>query len=140
MKILQGNQWQEVTPKKVCVGGVWKDVVSVKVGVGGVWKDTGSAVVEEPPYLYDVEVEYLPNYVVNFTVKKGFMPADPSEEAFMFRCVQMPRDGYVGRTFSKQWAASGYSYLDCTLADLYGDGTTDPDMQKTISFKITPRP
>jgi hypothetical protein len=140
MRINTPSGWQEVAPKKVCVGGVWRDVVSVKVGVGGVWKDTGSAVVEEPPYLYDVEVEYLSNYVVNFTVKKGLPPNE--DEAFMFRCVQMPKDGYVARTFSKQWSANGYSKLDCTLADLYGDGipANNAEMMKTISFQITPRP
>lgn len=101
-----------------------------------------AAVVEEPPYLYAVDVEYLPNYEVKFTAKKGFMPADPSEEAFMFRCVQMPKDGYVSRTFSKQWSANGYSKLDCTLEDLYGDGipANNAEMMKTINFTITPKP
>lgn len=139
MKINTPSGWQEVAPKKVCVGGVWKDVVSVKIGVGGVWKDTAAAF-EEPPYLYDVEVEYLSNYVVNFTVKKGLPPNE--DEAFMFRCVQMPKDGYTARTFTKQWSANGYGKLDCTLQDLYGDGipANNAEMQKTISFQITPRP
>ena len=109
--------------------------------MGGAWKDTGSAVVEEPPYLYDVEVEYLSNYVVNFTVKKG-RPYDPNEdEYFFFRCSQMPRDGYVGRTFSKQWAVNGYGRLDCTLEDMFGDGipANNAEMKKTISFQIIPK-
>lgn len=98
-------------------------------------------VVEEPPYLYGVDIVYKPNYVVEFTVKKG-LPYDPnSDEAFMFRCAQMPKDGYTGRTFSKQWSANGYSALDCTLQDLWGDGVpaNNDTMMKTISFQITPR-
>ena len=95
----------------------------------------------ERPYLYDIEITYLPNYEVSFKALKGFMPADPSEEAFMFRCAEMPRDGYVGREFTKQWASNGYSKLNCTLADLYGDGNpaNNAEMMKTISFQVTPK-
>jgi hypothetical protein len=102
-------------------------------------KAAGSAM-EEPLYLYDVEVTYLPNYEVSFKALKGFMPVDLSDEAFMFRCAEMPRDGYVGREFTKQWAANGYGTLNCTLEDLYGDGTGDTTLRKKISFQITPRP
>ena len=102
-------------------------------------KAAGSAM-EEPLYLYDVEVTYLPNYEVSFRALKGFMPVDLSDEAFMFRCAEMPRDGYVGREFTKQWAANGYGTLNCTLEDLYGDGTADATLKKKISFQITPRP
>jgi hypothetical protein len=95
----------------------------------------------EPQELYGVDVEYLPNYEVRFTAKKGFTPADPGEEAFMFRCAEMPRDGYTAREFTKTWAANGYSKLNCTLEDLYGDGTnTAGSLTKaTINFTITPR-
>ena len=101
--------------------------------------DVGAAVAQ--PYLYDIEITYLPNYEVSFKALKGFMPADLAEEAFMFRCAQMPRDGYVGREFTKQWAANGYGQLDCTLEDLYGDGNpaNNAEMLKTISFTITPK-
>ena len=96
----------------------------------------------EPQELYGVDIEYLPNYEVKFTAKKGFTPADPGEEAFMFRCAEMPRDGYTPREFTKQWAANGYSKLNCTLEDLYGDGTnTAGSLTKaTINFTIQPRP
>lgn len=90
---------------------------------------------EEPPYLYDCTVEYLPNYEVKFTAKIG-APEDP-EDAFMFRCVQMPRDGYTGRVFTKTWAANGYSKLDCTLEDLSNVPGRD---KRKIDFSITPRP
>jgi hypothetical protein len=96
--------------------------------------------VDEPPYLYAVDVEYLPGYVVNFTARKGLPESE--EEAFMFRCVQMPRDGYTARTFSKTWAANGYGELNCSLADLYGDGVpaNNAEMMKTVEFTIQPRP
>ena len=115
-------------------------VQKIYVGQSQVWP-ADTPPVDEPPYLYAVEVEYLPNYVVNFTAKKG-LPYDPdSDEAFMFRCVQMPKDGYTGRTFSKQWSVNGYGALDCTLEDLWGDGVpaNNDTMMKTISFQITPR-
>ena len=121
---------------KAFVGTV--PVQKIYVGSAQVWPSAG----EEPPYLYGVDIVYKPNYVVEFTVKKG-LPYDPnSDEAFMFRCVQMPKDGYTGRTFSKQWSANGYSKLDCTLQDLWGDGNpaNNDTMMKTISFQITPRP
>ena len=121
---------------KAFVGTV--PVQKIYVGSTLVWPTA----VEEPPYLYGVDIVYKPNYVVEFTVKKG-LPYDPnSDEAFMFRCVQMPKDGYTGRTFSKQWSANGYGKLDCTLEDLWGDGVpaNNDTMMKTISFQITPRP
>jgi hypothetical protein len=111
-------------------------VQKIYVGSTQVWPTA----VDEPLYLYDVEVVYKANYVVDFTLKKGLSGIDPLDEAFMFRCVQMPKDGYVGRTFSKQWSVNGYGKLDCTVEDMYGDGTANPEyLHKTISFQITPR-
>jgi hypothetical protein len=92
--------------------------------------------VDEPPYLYACDVVYKPGYVVDFTARIG-APEDPDEEAYMFRCVQMPRDGYVGRTFSKTWAANGFTRLDCTLEDLSNVPGRD---RRKIEFSINPRP
>ena len=140
MKVNTPSGWQDATPKQINTPGGWKDVASVKVNTPSgwitVWPDE-----EEPLWLYDIQITYLPNYEVSFKALKGFMPADLAEEAFMFRCAQMPRDGYVGREFTKQWAANGYGQLDCTLEDLYGDGNpaNNAEMLKTISFTITPK-
>ena len=142
MKVNTPSGWRDATPKKINTPGGWKDVVSVKVSTPGGWKPVWpDAAPPEPPYLYDVQVEYLPNYEVKFTAKKG-RPYDPNEdEYFMFRCVQMPRDGYVYRDFTKQWAVNGYGKLDCTLEDCFGDGNpaNNAEMRTTISFQITPR-
>ena len=98
---------------------------------------------EEPLWLYDVDITYKGSLVVDFSAKKGFVPApeDAIDEGFMFRCVQFPAlDGYVRREFSKTFPQSGYSKLDCTLEDLYGDGipANNAEMLKTLSFTINP--
>lgn len=114
------------------------EIVQVRNGGTGLWP--GEAV-EEPPYLYAVDVEYQANYVVKFTARKG-RPYDPNEdESFMFRCVQMPKDGYTYREFTKQWSVNGYAALDCTLEDLWGDGipANNAEMRKTVSFQIKPK-
>ena len=92
-----------------------------------------------------MDITYKGSNVVDFTAKKGFVPApeDAIDEGFMFRCVQFPTlDGYVRREFSKTFPASAYSALDCTLEDTYGDGipANNAEMLKTLSFKVTPRP
>ena len=139
MKVIQSGAWKDGTPKGVIQGGVWKTPVKISVLKDGVWTKAWPADVAAPDYLYDIQIEYLTNYQVKFTALKG-LPAN-DEEAFMFRCVQMPKDGYTGRVFTKQWAANGYTGLDCTLEDLYGDGIpANADMKKKLSFRITPRP
>ena len=98
-------------------------------------------VVEEPLWLYDVEQVNKGGGVVDFTLKKGLEPFDPLDEGFMFRCAQFSTlNGYVPRTFSKTFPTNAYSALDCTVEDLYGDGTANPDyLHKIISFQVTPR-
>lgn len=121
---------------RIVVGST--EIIQVRQGGTQIWPGDSEA---EPLWLYDVQVEYLPNYQVKFTAKKG-LPYDPdSDEAFMFRCVQMPKDGYTGREFTKQWSVNGYSALDCTLQDLWGDGipANNATMMKTVSFQIKPR-
>jgi hypothetical protein len=130
------------------------------IGAGAAWSHTASpvpnfrtvqfevlpvapVVEEEPLWLYDVDITYKGGNVVDFTAKKGFVPApeDAIDEGFMFRCVQFPAlDGYVRREFSKTFPQSGYSKLDCTLEDLYGDGipANNAEMLKTLSFTINP--
>lgn len=127
------------------------------IGAGAAWPHTASpapnfrtvqfevlppapAPTEEPPWLYDIEQTNKPGRVVDFTALKGFVPEDLSEEGFMFRCSQFPAlDGYVMRSFSKTFPSSGYSKLDCTLTDMYGDGTANPELlNKQISFSVTP--
>jgi hypothetical protein len=95
----------------------------------------------EQPYLYAVEQVNKGSLTVDFTAKKGFVPApeDAIDEGFMFRCAQFSSlDGYVRREFSKTFPASGYSKLDCTLEDMYGDGTANAEMRKTLSFEVRP--
>ena len=95
----------------------------------------------EQPYLYAVEQVNKGSLTVDFTAKKGFVPApeDAIDEGFMFRCAQFSSlDGYVRREFSKTFPASGYSKLDCTLEDTYGDGTANAEMRNTISFEVRP--
>lgn len=136
MKVLSSGAWKAATPRGVLVGGAWKEPKRVSVLSGGAWRLVWEAPAEaEPPYLYAVDVEYLPGYEVRFTARLG-VPDDP-EEAFMFRCVQMPRDGYTGRVFTKTWAVNGYGGLDCTLEDMSNVPGRD---RRTVSFKITPRP
>ncbi len=89
-----------------------------------------------PPYLYSVEIEYLPNYEVKMTALDGW-PEGDLNEAYMFRCVQMPRDGYVGRVFNKTFAANGYNGLDCTLEDF---SNIQGKERRKIEFKVFPRP
>jgi hypothetical protein len=95
---------------------------------------------EEPLYLYDVEQTNKGGGVVDFVLKKGLGPYDPLDEGFMFRCVQFKSlDGYVPRTFTKTFPPNGYSGLDCTVEDHYGDGTANPDyLYKKIEFKVYP--
>jgi hypothetical protein len=134
-KSLSAGIWKPATPKGVIQGGVWKTPTKVSVFDGTGWVQIWPDAAPEPPYLYGVDIVYLPNYEVQFTVKDGF-PPDPNLDAYMFRCVEMPRDGYVGRVFNKTWAFNGYGKLNCTLEDLYQGAGKD---RKTISFTITPR-
>jgi len=98
-----------------------------------------SAVPDEPQYLYDVEQVNKPNRSVDFTALKGFIPDDLTDESFIFRCVQQSGlNGYVSRTFTKSFAGSSYAEYDCHLEDQYGDGTANPDMRKSITFKVHP--
>ena len=131
--------------------------LNTRIGAGAKWSHTASPVpnfrtvqfevlpvapaVDEPLWLYDVDITYKGSLVVDFALKKGLTGIDPLDEGFMFRCVQLPSlDGYVPRTFSKTFPATAYSALDCTVQDMYGDGTANPDyLYKTISFQVTPR-
>jgi hypothetical protein len=116
-------------------------VTKVMVGTVQVWPDAPPP--EVPGYLYDVEQVNKPGRVVDFTALKGFMPADPLDEAFMFRCSTISGlDGYVGRNFTKTFpSGTAYTKFACTLADQYGDGipANNAEMLKTISFTVEPR-
>lgn len=138
MKVLKAGVWADSTPKGVMLSGAWKAPQAVHVLKGGVWVKVWPAADPNaaPPCLYDIQIEYLPNYEVRFTALDGWPEGDP-EEAYMFRCVEIPRNGYVARTFNKTWAANGYSQLNCTLEDM---SNVDGKDRKTISFKMTPRP
>lgn len=136
VNVLNSGAWKPATPKGVLVGGAWVTPKKMYTLTNGEWKLVWEeASTEEPPYLYACDVVYQSGYVVDFTARIG-APTDP-EEAFMFRCVQMPRDGYVARTFTKTWAAHAYSKLDCTLEDMSNVPGRD---RRKIDFSITPRP
>lgn len=138
MKVNTPSGWLDATPKKLLTPNGWSDIVSVKMATPSGWQPVWPPA-EQPLYLYDIEITYLPNYEVSFKALKGLPPN--GDEAFMFRCVEMPKDGYVAREFTKKWSSNGYSKLNCTLADLYGDGNpaNNAEMMKTLSFTITPR-
>jgi hypothetical protein len=127
------------------------------IGAGAAWSHAASpvpnfrtvqfevlpvaSIVDEPPYLYAVDTVNKSGRVVDFTARKGLVldPESAIDEGFMFRCTQFPSlDGYVRREFSKTFPASGYSKLDCTLEDTYGDGTGNAEMRKTVTFTINP--
>jgi hypothetical protein len=136
VQVLNSGAWKPATPRGVLVGGVWVAPKKMYVLAGGAWRLVWEeAAAAEPPYLYAVDVEYLPGYEVKFTARLGIPEGDPNE-AFMFRCVQMPRDGYTGRVFTKTWAFNAYGSLDCTLEDITGSPDRD---RRTVSFKISPR-
>lgn len=135
MKVLQSGQWKTATPKGVKQGSVWKTPQKVHVLKGGQWIQVWpDAAPPAPPYLYDVQVEYLPNYEVRFTVLDGWEPT--AGDYYFFACAEIPRDGPVGRVFSKTFVASAYNGLNCTLEDR--SGIPGKEM-KTISFKIYPK-
>lgn len=121
---------------KVYVGST--PAKAVYVGDTQVWPDA----VDEPLWLYDVDITYKGSNVVDFALKKGLTGIDPLDEGFMFRCAQFSSlNGYVPRNFTKTFPVSAYSALDCTVEDLYGDGTANPEyLYKTISFQVSPRP
>jgi len=136
INVLSGGSFKPGIPKGVLQGGVWKEPKKVWTLQGGVWKLAWEPAPDAPPYLYSVEIEYLPNYEVKFTVLDGWPEGDPNE-MYTFHCVQIPRDGYVGRVFNKIFSPSGYSALDCTLEDL---SSIQGKERRKIEFKITPRP
>lgn len=141
MQVLHNGAFVPARPMGVYQHSTWTPAQTIFVLSAGAWKQVWpDAAPPEPQELYAVEVAYRPNYVVDFTAKKGFVPEGDAagDEAFMFRCVQMPKDGYVGRTFTKQWSMNGYGGLDCTLEDLYGDGTAGANNGTRISFRIYP--
>lgn len=136
VQVLNSGAWAPATPKGVLVAGAWVTPTKMYSLVGGVWQLVWEAAsTEEPPYLYACDVVYRSGYAVDFTARIG-APEDP-EDAFMFRCVQMPKDGYVPRTFTKTWSVNAYGRLDCTLEDLSNVPGRD---RRKIEFSISPRP
>jgi hypothetical protein len=109
------------------------------VGEDQVWPVGPPPTGSDFPYLYGVDQVVRPNRYVDFTVLKGFVPENESNDKFYFRCVQFSSlNGYVGRTFTKLFPAYTSSHLDCQLEDQYGDGTSNPEMKKSITFQVIP--
>jgi hypothetical protein len=127
-------------PSKILAGTT--PISKVMIGDTQVWPDAPP--VDEPPYLYGIEQVNQPGRVVNFTALKGFVPEGDAlgDEAFMFRCSTISGlDGYVARSFTKTFPSStAYTKFDCTLEDLYGDGTNAAGSltKAKISFQATP--
>jgi hypothetical protein len=88
---------------------------------------------EEPPYLYGVDVENLPAYEVKFTLKKG-LPVSPDESFNFTTTSHSGMGGYVTREFTKTFPSAGWK--DCSIQDLYGDGTANADSRKTITVQV----
>ena len=123
-------------PSSIIIGT--NPVNKVMVGNIQVWPEVSE---EVPQYLYDITQVNKPGRVVDFTALKGFVPVDLTEEAFMFRCSTISGlDGYVERNFTKTFpSGTAYTRFECTLADQYGDGTSNPELlNKTISFTVIP--
>jgi hypothetical protein len=125
-----------VVPSAIMAGDT--PVAKVMVGDTQVWPTAAEPPVDEPPYLYDAVVEYLPAYAVKFTLKKG-IPVSP-DEAFAVLCSYYPAaNGYVTREFTKTFRSSTSEY-PVEIQDLYGDGTANADSRRTLKVFIWPKP
>jgi hypothetical protein len=87
--------------------------------------------------LQRVDMTYLPNRVVQFTIVKGAVNDPGGDEAFYFACTQETNlNGYVtGRSFTRTF--SGVGPYSCSLEDMYGDGVSD-STRKKVTFTVTP--
>jgi hypothetical protein len=93
---------------------------------------------EAPVVLTGVDIVYGSISTVNFTAIKGVVDDPEGDESFMFTCVEVPSlNGYVGRTFQKVFP--GTTTYNCSLEDIYGDGSGDPSTRKTVTFTVTPK-
>jgi hypothetical protein len=94
----------------------------------------GDAKVWPPAGLYAVNVEYLPNYEVRFTARTSY--ATSAQDNFFFNGPPTVSgfNGFVGRTFTRQWASG--AAIECTLEDSYGAGGP----LNTITVTVTPKP
>ena len=108
---------------KVYVGP--NPVKAVYVGNTQAWPSTG---------LYAVDVEYLPNYEVRFTARTSY--ATSAQDSFFFTGPPTVSgfNGFVGRTFTRQWASG--AAITCTLEDSYGAGGP----LNTITVTVSPKP
>jgi hypothetical protein len=94
--------------------------------------------ISEPPldpWLLDQTTTYDVGWVSNTSLVDGW-PEGDGEEAYFFRCTQLPENnGYVPRNFSKTWRQTAYGALDCTVEDL---SNIPGKERKTITFQINP--
>ena len=89
-----------------------------------------------PDGLYDVKVEYLPNYTVKFTALTSY-PDDP-EDAFFFRATPLDQnDGYKGRTWTETFTPSA-GWQTGTVQDYWGG--PGGAQGKTVTFQFAPKP
>ncbi len=92
---------------------------------------------EAPVVLTGVDIVYGTLSTVNFTAIKGVVDDPNGDEAFLFSCVEVPSlNGYTGRTFQKVFP--GTTTYNCSLEDIYGDGSGDPATRKTVTFTVKP--
>ena len=134
MKVNTPAGWTDCTPTKINTPSGWQPVKTVKMAVDGVWKDVFPPA-SIPPYLYDVDIVYQGNHVVDFTALSGYIHTQAEEEAYMFRCTEVSSlNGYVSKNFTKTFPVTAYTKFNCTLQDVSGDiPAVDA---KSISFTI----
>jgi hypothetical protein len=88
--------------------------------------------------LTGVDIKYGTLSTVNFTAIKGVVNDPDGDEAFLFSCVEVPSlNGYVGREFQRVFP--GTTVYNCSLEDIYGDGSGDPATRKTVTFTVKPQ-
>lgn len=146
INVLHSGTWKRSTPKAIMQDGVWTPTKRISVLTGGQWKEVwpNTPAEPEPQYLYDVTFEYLPNYEVQFHIKKGYVSADPNwEEIIMLQSTIMGNPGpggYCTRDPIFEFGDPGATYYNCTFTDrtgVPGDATT---RDKTVTVKVYPKP
>jgi hypothetical protein len=121
------------------------------IGAGATWSHTASPVpnfrtvqfevlptapAPTEPGLYDVKVEYLPNYTVKFTALTGY--ADNPGDAFFFRATPLDQnDGYKGRSWTETFTPSA-GWQTGTVQD-YGGGPTGEFQGGSVEFQFAPK-
>lgn len=149
INVNQAGAWKRSTPRAVLQDGVWVPIKRVHALQDGVWKEAWpNTPIEVPPseplYMYDVTFEYLPNYEVQFHIKKGYVSSDPNfEEIIMLNSTIMGNSGpggYCTRDPIFKFGDSGATYYVCTFTDRTGVPGDASTKDKTVTVNVYPKP